>query len=260
MATRIGNGLDLLLQRIVNLGDPSGPTDAVTKQYVDNLIRGLDWKQSVKAASTGNVTLTGAQTIDGVSLVAGDRVLLKNQTDGTQNGIWVVAAGAWSRPTDFNDSTAVTSAAATSVELGTSNKDTVYVLTTDGTITIGTTAQTWSQLGGGITYTAGNGIIITGSSIAAQAGTGGGLLVDATGIRRDPSVVPAKFAANVPTGTSCAVSHGLGSTDVIVALYDISGAKPVAIITDATITDANTVTLTFATAATSGQYRCVVMG
>jgi hypothetical protein len=257
---RIGDGLDLALQRIINLGDPNAPTDAVTKQYVDALIRGLDWKASVRALSVGNVSLTGTQTIDGVVLAAGDRVLLKDQTDATQNGIYIVATGAWSRAADFNDGVSVTSAAAVPIESGTTNHDSVWILTTDGTITVGTTALAFSQLGGGITYVQGNGILITGTSIALKATASGGLIVDSSGVHVDRSLVPNKWAANVPTGTSCALAHGLGSTDVITALYDISGAKPVRVITDETITDANTVTLTFATAATSGQYRAVVLG
>lgn len=262
MALKVGGtGLDLLLQKIINLGDPTAPTDATTKQYVDNLIRGLDWKQSVKAASTTNHALTGTQTVDGYAAVAGDRVLLKAQTNAAENGIWVVAAGAWSRPTDYNDSTAVTASAAVTVEQGTTNHDSVWILTTDGTITVDTTATAWSALGGGITYTAGNGILITGASIAAVAGTGGGLLVTSGGITVDRSVVPYKYAANVPSGsTSAALTHNLGTTDVIPAIYDISGAVPVLELIEAQITSANVVTLVFATAPTAGQFRAVILG
>jgi phage-related tail fiber protein len=262
MALPIGNGLNLLLQRIVNLGDPQAPTDAATKQYVDNLIRGLDWKPSVKVATTANLAaLSGLLTIDGVTLAAGDRVLVKDQTDGTQNGIYVVATGAWSRATDFNDGLSITSAAATSVELGSTNADSVWILTTDGTVTVGTTTMAFSKLGGGITYVQGNGILIVGSTVSAKATTSGGLIVDASGIRVDRSVTPQKYAANVPAGSTGAVSHSLNTTDLTgIMLYDISGAKPVLVLTDATITDANTVTFSFGTAATSGQYRAVISG
>jgi hypothetical protein len=261
MGLPVGNGLNLLLQRIINLGDPQGPTDAVTKQYVDNLIRGLDWKASVKAASTTNVALTGLLTIDGYQTVAGDRVLLKDQTTASENGIWIVAAGAWTRATDFNDGLAVTSSAAIPVEVGTANHDTVWILTTDTAVTVGTTALTFSQLGGGITYVQGNGILIVGTTVSAKAGTGGGLIVDSTGIRVDRSVTPQKFAANVPAGSTGDVVHNLGVTDLSgITLFDISGAKPVLVLTDTTVKDANTVTFAFGTAATSGQYRAVISG
>src|SRR5439155_16102584 len=119
MVQKVGNGLDLQLQRIINLGDPQSPTDAATKQYIDNLIRGLDWKASVKVATTANISLTGVQTIDGVLLAAGDRVLVKTQTDATQNGVYVVATGAWSRAADFDGSNGdVTASAAMTVEQG----------------------------------------------------------------------------------------------------------------------------------------------
>src|ERR1700741_5009272 len=66
-------------QRITSLADPTAATDAATKQYVDNVASGLDTKASVRAATTANVVLSGTQTIDGVALVAGDRVLVKAQ-------------------------------------------------------------------------------------------------------------------------------------------------------------------------------------
>lgn len=259
MATKVGNGLDLLLQRIINLGDPTAPTDATTKQYVDNLIRGLDWKQSVKATTTANITLSGTQTVDGQSLAVGDRVLVKNQTTASDNGIYVVASSAWSRAADFNDGTAITASAAVTVEQGTTWADTVWLLTTDGAVTVGTTALTWSQLGGGITYTQGNGILISGTTVSAKGGVG--IVVDATGIRVDRSLVPVKYAANVPSGsTSCVLTHNLGSSDVVCQLFDMSGSKPQVIVGEFQITDTNTVTAVFSTAPTSGQYRAVILG
>lgn len=261
MGLPIGNGLNLLLQRIVNVGDPQGPADAATKQYVDNLIRGLDWKQSVRVVSTTNVALTGLLTIDGIQTAAGDRVLLKDQTAAAENGIWIVAGGAWSRATDFDDGVEVTSAAAVPIEQGSANHDTVWILTTDGVATVGTTGLTFSQLGGGITYVQGNGILIAGTTISAKAAVAGGLIVDANGIRVDRSVTPQKYAVNVPAGSTGAVTHSLGTQDLTgIQLYDISGAKPKLVLTDTEITDANTVTFSWGTAATSGQYRAVISG
>lgn len=262
MAINIGNGLNLGGQRIVNLGDPSNPTDAATKQYADNLIRGLDWKASVKVATSGQQALTGLPMIDGYQTVAGDRVLVKANTTASENGIYVVASGAWSRASDFDGANGdVTASAAVTIEQGTTYADTVWMLTTDGPVTVGTTALTFSQLGGGQSATAGNGITVTGTQVAVKAATGGGILVAAAGVSVDRSLVPNKYAVNVPSGsTSAVITHGLNTTDVTVAVYDISGASPVLVFTDVTITSATQVTLTFATAPTSGQYRVVVTG
>lgn len=90
--------------KVTGLGAPSAGTDAVTKSYVDTIASGLNPRASVKAVATANqVTMTGtAQTVDGVALgTVGDRVLLTAQSTATQNGPWVIAAGAWTRPTDF---------------------------------------------------------------------------------------------------------------------------------------------------------------
>ena len=81
--------------RITGLGDPSTAQDAATKAYVDAVVQGLDVKPSVRVATTANITLSGTQTIDGVAVVAGNRVLVKNQSTGANNGIYVVAAGGW---------------------------------------------------------------------------------------------------------------------------------------------------------------------
>ena len=85
-------------QRITGLADPTAAQDAATKNYVDLTVQGLDPKASVKAASTANIaSLSGTMTIDGVALSAGDRVLVKDQTTTSANGVYVVAAGAWAQ-------------------------------------------------------------------------------------------------------------------------------------------------------------------
>ncbi len=100
-----------------------------------------DYKASCRAATTANLAaLSGLLTIDGVVLVAGDRVLVKDQTTGSQNGIYVAAAGAWSRSTDADDGMELNSGVIVPVESGTVNADTQWMLTSDGAITIGTTS------------------------------------------------------------------------------------------------------------------------
>ena len=78
------------------------PQDAVTRSQLDAAIQGFAWKAPVRAATTANITLSGTQTIDGVALVAGDRVLVKNQSTASGNGIYLVASGSWTRSTDFD--------------------------------------------------------------------------------------------------------------------------------------------------------------
>jgi phage-related tail fiber protein len=133
-------------QRIINIVDPTLAQDAATKNYVDNLVQGLKPKTSVKASTTANITLSAPQTIDGVPLVAGDRVLVKDQTVSNQNGIYVVAAAAWTRATDTDTWIELVSAFVF-VEQGTANADKAYNCTVDQGGTLGTTNVTWVLFG-----------------------------------------------------------------------------------------------------------------
>lgn len=132
-------------QKITGLGTPVAATDAATKAYADVIATGLTIKASVQAATTANITLSGAQTIDGVSVVAGNRVLVKNQTTGADNGIYVAAAGAWARSTDADTSAEVTSGLYTFVEGGSTQGNGSWILTTANPITLGSTALTFTQ-------------------------------------------------------------------------------------------------------------------
>jgi hypothetical protein len=165
-------------QRITGLADPSGAQDAATKAYVDAISQGLDVKQSVRAATTANITLSAPQTIDGVSVIAGDRVLVKNQSTGSQNGIYVVAASAWTRAADANSATNLTAGAFTFVEEGTVNADSGWVLTTNSPITIDTTGLTFAQFSGAGQVVAGAGLTKTGNTLDV-GGTASRIVVNA---------------------------------------------------------------------------------
>jgi len=141
--------LSMASHKLTNVTDPSAAQDAATKAYVDAVAIGLDPKPSVRAATTANITLSGAQTIDGVSVIAGDRVLVKDQTTGANNGIYVAAAGAWARASDADTSAEVTAGTYCFVTEGTSNGDKGFVLTTNDPITLGTTALVFAQFSGG---------------------------------------------------------------------------------------------------------------
>ncbi|MFV3413228.1 phage tail protein [Pseudomonas nitroreducens] len=125
-----------------------------TREYVDNSIvtalNRLDYKQSVRAATTASVTLSGLQTVDGVALAPGDRVLVKNQTNAVDNGLYVVATGAWKRATDADENSEVTPGLTVTVESGTAQTDSVWQLVTDGAIVLGTTALTFQNITNGL--------------------------------------------------------------------------------------------------------------
>ena len=126
---------------------PSASTDIANKSYVDTVAQGLDTKASVVAATTVDITLSGAQTIDGISIVAADRVLVKNQTLSQNNGLYLCASGAWTRTTDMN-TWAQVPGAYVFVEDGTTQADTGWVCTSNAGGTLGTTAITWAQFSG----------------------------------------------------------------------------------------------------------------
>ena len=155
--------------------DPTATLHAATKQYVDNMSQGLSWKDSVRVATTANGTLASAfqngASVDGVSLVTGNRILLKNQTAPAENGVYTVnASGAPTRATDA-DSAGELDGTAVFVQEGTTQQDTAWVLTTNPPITIGTTGLTFAQFGAGATYAAGAGLTLTTNTFDVVADT-----------------------------------------------------------------------------------------
>jgi len=145
-----------------------GTNSLVSKEYVDAVKVGLDFKDSVRVASTTNLTISGpGAAVDGVTLSSGDRVLLKNQSTGSQNGIYVFngAASSLTRATDANADAEVTAGMFVFVEEGTANADNGYVLTTDGTISVGSTALTFTQFSGAGQIVAGDAMSKSGNTL-----------------------------------------------------------------------------------------------
>lgn len=149
-------------QLITNLATPVADTDAANKGYVDSVAQGLDVKGSVRVATTANITLSGLQTIDGVTLVAGNRVLVKNQDLPEENGIYVVASGTWTRSSDLSLAVQFPGAF-TFVEEGTLFANSGWVCATDAPVTVGTTPILFEQFSGAGQITAGNGLSKTGN-------------------------------------------------------------------------------------------------
>lgn len=266
MANKFMNGIDLQNQRGVNAADPSSATDIANKQYVDNVARNLSWKDNVRAATTANGTLATAfangQSIDGVTLATGDRILLKDQTTGADRGIYVVqAAGAPTRAADMANGSNLKPGTAVTVTEGTVNGDKVHQVTSDAVVVVGTGTPTWGLLGGGgTTYTAGDGLQLASTAFSVKLDTASGLVVGAGGVKIDTAVVARKYAANIGNGalTTIPVVHNLGTRDVTVSVHDATTFEEV--YPDVVKTDANTVNLIFATAPASNAYRAVVIG
>ncbi len=154
---------------------PSNANDAASKSYVDATINGLDVKASVRAASTAAVTIATAlnvgDTIDGVTLADGDRVLLKDQTDASQNGVYTAGATP-ARATDFDTNAEVTAGAFFFIEEGTTNGDAGFIITTNDDITVGTTDITFTQFSGSGQIVAGTGMTKSGNTLNVIAGDG----------------------------------------------------------------------------------------
>lgn len=217
-------------QRLTSLADGIADTDGATVGQLKAMQSGMDWKNSVRVASTANGTLASAfangSTVDGVTLATGDRILLKNQTAGSENGIYTVAAaGAPTRATDADTNAKVTPGLTVAVEEGTANLDTVWILTTNAPITLGSTSLTFSKLpvgGGG------------GSTLTKYTATG-----------------PASGA------TTWTVTHNLGTLDATYTLRDASTEAEV--FADAVFAS-NTLTFTFGATQSTNSLKVVVIG
>jgi hypothetical protein len=268
MARRIGNGLDLAGQRIQGVGDPTAPADAVNLQYLTNFLQGMRFKDPVRAATTANVNLAApGASFDGVALNNGDRLLVKNQTAGAENGIYVFAGASSPLVRALDADTAaelrsavvvVSEGTATDPAGNLANADRAWLQRVDS-ITLGSTPLSWIPLpGAGTTYTNGNGLALSGVTFSVQAVSGGGIVVTAGGVQVDALVVSRHNERNVGDGTATTltVPHNLARRPLPVTLMNVAtGALED---TDVTFVDDNTVTLTFAAAPGANAYRVSV--
>jgi phage-related tail fiber protein len=278
------SSLNINSQRLTNVANPSADNDAANKGYVDATRQGLDIKDSVRVATTANITLSGTQTIDNVAVIAGDRVLVKDQTTQTANGIYVVASGGWTRSTDADTGAKLTGGSFVFVEQGNANADSGWVMTADGTITIGSTNITWAQFSGAGQIDAGAGLTKTGNTINVATASTARIVVNANDIDlatvANPQTGAAvgtvfvqsiatdswgrvttvtngtrKFTAQNPLltvtsgSTNWSIAHNLGVADYILQIRQVSNNEIVE--ADVFLTNAGTATVTIASTAVS---------
>ncbi len=258
--------LNVNSQRIINVAAPTSDTDAATRGYVISQVQanaaGIDSKPSVRIALTANDTLSGTAARDGVAPVAGDRVLAPFQTTATQNGVYIVAAGAWTRAVDADETGEITPGALWFVEEGTANGGSQFRVQNTGTITLGSTAISIVKFGAAQVYTASNGVLLTGSNFTIQVQASGGFLAEASGLKVDRTLVPYRAAGLIGDGASFSpfFDHNLNTKDVVVTVRD--AATDEMVLVHWVATTVNRITFTFNTpvAPAANTYRVSVIG
>ncbi len=215
------NGSFAFTGALTSSATPSSGNDVANKTYVDGIAQGLHWKESCDIATTANITLSGTQTIDGVAIVADDRVLVKDQSTGSQNGIYVCAAGAWSRATDL-DAAAEFPGAAVFVREGSANADSGWVCTNDA-VTVGTTAVVFAQFTGAGQITAGDGLAKSVNTLSVSVDD------SSIEINSDALRVKASGITNAMLGGSIANGKLANSAVTVTAGDGLSGGGSVAL-------------------------------
>jgi hypothetical protein len=211
MATNFYTELNLNGNEVVGLpSTPAGSTSAASKAYVDSVAKGLDVKDSVVTATTGNITLSGLISVGSVTVSANDRVLVKDQTNASENGIYVAASGAWSRAADATVGTGatLTIGAFTFVEGGANQgKGFVY-----------SAANTWSQFSDTGILSAGNGISTSSNTITVVPKSGGNIEVTTDGVDVTGQIPVAKGGTGAATLSGYVKGNG---TDAMTAATSI---------------------------------------
>ena len=189
---------------------PVSDANFATKGYVDSTSEGLDVKDSVKVATTANITLSGTQTIDGVAISADERVLVKDQSTASQNGIYLCKAGSWARADDMAAGSDA-AGAFTFVEQGSTYSDVGFVCSSNkGSAVTGTNNLAFTQFSGQSNVTAGNGLDKSGNELSLDLKANGGLVIESTEACVD-------LSASSITGTLAIGDGGTGATSASAA-------------------------------------------
>ena len=206
---------------------PSANTDIANKFYVDTVAQGLGPKAACQVATTANITLSGLQTIDGYTTVAGDRVLVKNQTSSANNGIYIASSGSWSRSADM-DVWSEVPGAYTVILNGSANIDTGWVCTASTSGTINVTAMPWVQFSNVNTYTAGTGLTLASNQFSitntgVTAGTYGSASQSLTAIVNAQGQLTSLTAQNIALNANQITSGTIASSLISGSYTGITG-------------------------------------
>lgn len=263
MSKAVHSNLDFVnASRIVNLPDPAGAQEPATKAYVDSAVEGLAWKDSCRVATQANISIASpGATVDGVTMSSGDRMVVRAQTAGAENGIyvWNGAAVAATRAADMNVAAEVEQAV-TTVEEGTSAG--ASFRQTAVNVTFGTTALAWVSFGTGASAASETTAGIAELATQAETDTGTDDLRIVTPLKLATAANrKLKFSAAFGDGsaTQYDITHNLGTADVQVEVYRNSGAQDT-ILCDVGRQSTSVVRLNFAVAPTSNQFRVVILG
>jgi hypothetical protein len=257
----VPNGpVDFGNQELTNAAPATSISSVPTWGQVADLVANLGFKH-VRLASTGNtpVVSTGAGDLfDGIALVLGDLILLKDQTNAVENGLYRVGATALGRDPNNDSAQEMPSGTVVVVDQGNTNAESMYMLTTSAGFVVGTDPLTFSPFGVAPNpYFAGDGISIVANTISAVGGTG--IAVGPSGIAIDPAIVARYWDLDVPaasSGTSVTLTHNLGRSPVPIACMDLATGDKVNC--GVNYPDDNNVIVDFAVAPTASQYRVAV--
>lgn len=235
--------------KVTGLAAPTNPADAATKNYVDLAVQGIKAKSSVRVATTVNIALSGIQTIDGISVVAGDRVLVKNQTTGVSNGIYIVNASIWTRAIDM--STGDARGIYCFVEEGSTQADTGWLCISDlGSDLIGTNNLNFTQFSGAGQFIGGAGLVRTGNTFDIVAADSSMTInSDSIGVKVDGvTIITTALGISVKDGSITAAKLSSGITDTTM----VGGAGAILGVKFYTPVTGTTVSRTFATTVNIG--------
>lgn len=244
------------------LSGKTSPGDVQNMFTNSSMVKRADYVSSAPLAS-----LAGQQSVDGVVVPNGSIVLATAQSSSVNNGLWITASGTWVRPANYATSsyvakdTLVMVSNATGASGGTNNPYTIWQMT-GASAFIDSSGTTWTKYGWiapPFVPVAGNGVSVSGATISANVQAGKGVLSTSSGLAIDPNIIPSKFVGTVPAGSTVAgITHNLNTTSPIVAIYD-TGSNTL-VLAGITIVTANSISIEFASAPASGQYRVCVIG